>query len=417
MKGSCLKFSRIALVALVVTVAGCSRRQRLNPLDPANPETGGRPGGLSVFSLDHDVTLAWEVFDFEGIDGFNLYRKIEGEDDFRKIAFLPPDENGYTDKECNFDITLSYRISVVSGDYESPFSDSVWITPGPHTYWILDYYGSSVSRWTYDALHLISYKGMDLWPEAMALDTRTQTVWVLFYQDYLLRLSYDGEYLNWISGLRRPDRIGFNTSNGTVWVSNEEGTQLKWYSTSGLEMGSLSGFGKISDIACPGNISGCWIADSRKKTLSWYRSSGQLGQQFETAYCSPRHMAHFIAESWMWIADSLNLYRISTNGEVLSSYETDRPVVDMDVDIRGNCWVLVNHADTGEGSVYKISPSGEELVRKDAFRYALSVAAVEHNHGCLVADTGNGRIVRLSEEGDILTILDGFPSPQQILVD
>ena len=35
-----------ALLTVALLAAGCSERARLNPFDPANPDTGGQPAGF-----------------------------------------------------------------------------------------------------------------------------------------------------------------------------------------------------------------------------------------------------------------------------------------------------------------------------------------------------------------------------------
>ena len=70
----------IALFIAILTFGGwgCSNRERLNPLDPRNPDTLGRPTGLRVTSNRHRVTLSWEFVEHANVLGISVWRRIEG---------------------------------------------------------------------------------------------------------------------------------------------------------------------------------------------------------------------------------------------------------------------------------------------------------------------------------------------------
>src|SRR5437763_5792 len=49
----------LGLAAACVAAAGCSSRERANPLDPANTRTGGAPTGFQALADDRAVELVW----------------------------------------------------------------------------------------------------------------------------------------------------------------------------------------------------------------------------------------------------------------------------------------------------------------------------------------------------------------------
>ena len=53
-------FSLLTLLLLVM-LSGCSRRERTNPLDPANPATGGGPSGFNAIADFSLVRLSWDA--------------------------------------------------------------------------------------------------------------------------------------------------------------------------------------------------------------------------------------------------------------------------------------------------------------------------------------------------------------------
>jgi len=60
----------IALVAL----AGCTNRDRSNPLDPRNARTGGTIPGFNAVAGDSVVELRWPSLQQEGVTGYRVQR-------------------------------------------------------------------------------------------------------------------------------------------------------------------------------------------------------------------------------------------------------------------------------------------------------------------------------------------------------
>ena len=53
---------------------GCSNREPLNPLDPNNPFTGGKPTGLSLIPIQNTVQILWDPIDLIDINNYTIYR-------------------------------------------------------------------------------------------------------------------------------------------------------------------------------------------------------------------------------------------------------------------------------------------------------------------------------------------------------
>jgi len=119
----------------------CSMRERSNPLDPKNPDTGGKPSDIKVVSLKNDITVSWDPIQSVDVEGYNIYRRKQGESSLQKIDFIPLGINSYKDTGFNYDQEVLYALSIIAPGYESPLSDSVSITPGPYEYWAADLYG------------------------------------------------------------------------------------------------------------------------------------------------------------------------------------------------------------------------------------------------------------------------------------
>ena len=98
-----LTHCRIGLICSILCfVWGCSQRDRLNPLDPKNPDTEGKPVGVTILSDQDDVTVSWVNQSFEDILGFNIYRRQEGED-FESIGVASVSASSFTDSDLEYD--------------------------------------------------------------------------------------------------------------------------------------------------------------------------------------------------------------------------------------------------------------------------------------------------------------------------
>jgi len=408
----------LGFVVFLGGIWGCSQRERLNPLDPNNPETGGRPTGLWVVSEKHEVTLSWDPLSLEGVLGYNVYRRQEGEEAFRIVDFASAESSSFQDPDLPYDQRVAYRISAVASEYESPLSDSVSITPGPNNYWMVDYYSGVIARLTYDGLHTFFQTQQTLLPVAVAADSTTGTAWIVDAIGYLVRISDDGQPLLWIDGLTDPAHVALDPLGGVVWVSDDSRTCIARYDTMGNLLGLTEGFGEISDISWVEQSGGCWVADVEGKDVVFVSSSGDREVEVEEVFEYPRAISYYPSGEWLWVADSLRLARVWNDGTTEEVVTLNQLVLSVSADqTTGDCWVIIATGDEDENAVLKISANGEVLTRVEGFYFAQSLVANGFNGGCLVADTGNGRIVRVSQDGDVLGSLGDFYGPWDVAIE
>ena len=408
----------LVMVLLLSMILSCSDRKRWNPLDPLNPETKGKPTGLDVVSERHNVTLSWDAFSLDGILGYNVYRLIEGEGKFYNVKFVPADSSRFVDNNLDYDRLVTYRISAVATQYESPQSDGVATTPGPYNYWVVDRYMGYVARLTYDGLHVMTQSLNAFYPLSVVADSVSKTAWVIDGMGYLVKLSSRGMPLLWIEDLIYPTHVALDPFDSVVWICDDSGRRVTRYDTAGNLLGTTDGFGEIVDICWAGPRGGCWVADGENNDVMLISSSGDVEVREENAFHSPHAISNYQREGWMWVADSLGLGRIWLDGRVEKIVEMNRPVAAVSVDqATGNCWVVIELEDGAENEVLKLNVNGDVLTRVEGFRYAQSLAANDFNGGCIVADTGNSRIVRISAGGKVLSSYGGFISPYDIAVE
>lgn len=397
---------------------GCSNRKRTNPLDPRNPDTQGRLQGLWVSSEKHDVTLNWDPLIMHGILGFHIYRRYDQSAVFENIDFVPSGVSFYTDSGLPYEEKVLYRVSVVTPDYESPLSDSISITPGPYNYWVLDSYLGEVIRLTYDGSHIITRSRFSTYPVALAVDSVSKTVWVVDLMGYIFQISSDNQLVSVIEGLTQPSHIAFQPKDGLMWVGNANGTRLVQMDTAGVILWEVDGFQSISDLEYQGLQGKCWVADEGSGEVSLFSSGGALELRREDPFQYPKSISYYREGGWLWVADSLHLYRIWPNGNVEETVELQQPIYSISVDqTSGECWAILILDDGSENEIIKVGVNGDIIVRARGFYLARDVIANDFNGGCLVADTGNYRVVRLAKDGTVIGFLDDFGAPGYLAVE
>jgi hypothetical protein len=127
----------LAALALVAAV-GCSTRERLNPLDPANNQTHGEIPGFSAVAANGLVELRWTPLSQAGVLGYVLERWKPGEAPRPLTGILyPPRSVGETDFDVSNDSTYVYRL-VAHFDYgDSAVSPPDSATPGSRIFEVL----------------------------------------------------------------------------------------------------------------------------------------------------------------------------------------------------------------------------------------------------------------------------------------
>src|SRR5262245_48336434 len=100
----------LALLIAALLTAGCSNRERLNPLDPANTSTRGAPQGFAAIAGDGLVELSWNALQpKDWVLGYRIFRRIES-GTFDRLADLPPNSSQYLDVGLANDVDYTYHI-------------------------------------------------------------------------------------------------------------------------------------------------------------------------------------------------------------------------------------------------------------------------------------------------------------------
>lgn len=401
--------SRFAAVVLccsfiIILLAGCSDRPRLNPLDPKNPNTQGRPTGLNVISVRDTVQLQWDRLEVNDLSGFQIYRQLQGESRFSPIAQTPPGVFSYRDVPAKFDTTRNYRISALAPNFESPLTDAVTITPGPTFSWVADGRSGDLIKLTHDGRHEILRSGAFFNPFRLQIDVQRGYVWVLeeFFGSELGRLDLNGRNVRRFDQIDGPADLAVDKSDGSVWVADTLTNGLMKFASDGTRVMNNEAYKKIVALAVHPQTREIWALSRDSLRVFIFSPTGALRRRANVSLQRPRDIDIDDRTGKVWIADGTRVIRLDAQGnlETLSA-PAFRFVYRLSADeVTGGCWLIDYSTAVGDSRIVKLVPDGAlsfDAIR--GFDIPASLAANPHDGSCLVADFGNNRLVRVSADG------------------
>jgi hypothetical protein len=409
---------RFTIIGMALTLLSCSGRDRSNPLDPQNPETGGKVADVRLSAIGHDVTVSWDAVNLSAISAYHVYRKESGAASFSRIGTVPSSRSDFLDPGRSYDAEWNYAVTAQTGaGYQSPLSDSLSILPGPYTFWMCDYYDGSIHRLTYDGRYSITLTRESIWPTAVAADTSRGQIWIAdWITGYLYRVNEQGEIELWISGLDNPTLVACDPNRPEIWVVDGDRTRIMRFDGEGQALGVHEGFEYITGLCWSGEPDQFWVADQGLAQIQRIDRSGQVRITYPLSHDAPPVMDSHPEAGWITAVDSLEVMRIHFSGEVDSIATLNRTCYDLSVDREtGGCWMILIGPSEADEVIY-LNADGGITVRTEGYYSALAVAAVPGGNGCLVADTGHGRMVRLKPDGEILGELAGLVSPWDVIL-
>lgn len=410
---------------LVLGLVVCADRARINPLDPRNPQTGGKPTGFRLYSIEDSVFLSWDRLDLQDLTGYQIYRRSEAETSFRKFAFVAEDENEFVDTSVDFGEEYAYRITAVGGTYESAPSETLAIVPGPTFTWSADRFNRQLLKLTHDSRHLVLRADGFFIPIAMEVSASRGQLWVAeSFRRQVVRVESDGTVTLPAIQFSHPVDVAINQRTGEVWVADIVDDEVAKVSAEGniLLRVRQSEFGerfrRPVSLAVDDKTGACWMVDTVLNRVFAIESDGSRVQTSPATLERVQAIAVDAQRGRVWVADSTRVVELSRFGEVTQVLSEPfdfafQVATDMTT---GAVWVLEFSFEAGEGSVSKFAFTGEKAFEVDGFTGALDIAVNFYDNSCVVADTENDRIVRISADGEVVGTFSDAARPEVVAV-
>ena len=402
------------LSAAVLFLFACADRQRLNPLDPENPNTLGQPTGLNVVSVHDTVTLRWNQLALRDLNGFRIYRRRAGESSFSPIALASSPASSFQEHNVTFGLLHSYRISAIATDFESARSDSVSITPGPTFSWVGDAGTGDLVLLSHDGQHEILRTAVFGQPQRLQIDAKRRRVWVIDrFGGEFGRVTLNGQRTLSSKRLFGVWDLAVDKTDGSVWVADSLTDGLMKFDSAGVLIKSLENYKKLVALAVHPQTSELWALDRATLRVLIFSPRVELRRTLTFVLQRPADIDIDGRTGKVWIADGPRVLRLDANGgdEQLQT-ASFRQAYRLDADeISSGCW-LIDYSTAIRGSdIIKLAATGETLFTSKGFDLPERLAANPYDGSCLIADFGNGRIVRISAGGRVEAMYDRVFSP------
>ena len=395
------------LAALVfMLLASCTERPRLNPIDPQNPATGGKPTGLRVIAELDTIQLSWNALAIRDLSGYNVYRQLAHESSFTLIGQTSAPTASFRDVSKRFNLAHNYYVTARVNDLETAPSDEVTVTPGPTIAWVADADSRAVIKLTHDGAHEILRSRAFVSPYRLKVDSKRGVIWVWDeFTGELGSIDQKGERLG-VYG-RYFDAVGLalDEEDGSVWIGDNNEHVLARHDADGRLQARVDSLSRLSALAFHPALKELWaLTYNAEHLLRVEKNTLRMTIVYlQPSWSGPvNDLAIFAQTGEAWIPAGNRVVRVNAQGRVvLISRDEYRFASRLAVDqANGACWVL---NDSGEfrdnSSVIKLDAQGRAQFESAGLQRPQGLAVNPFDGSCYALDTVHGRLVRITAEG------------------
>ena len=367
------------LTLALLLLAGCSTRARLNPFDPANPGTSGRPASFEAVAGDQSVRLRWQAASAPGLLGYQVFRLAPGDTAFRPLTVvLPPTTSSTGDFGLLNGAEHRYRLYFVLQDGLGGRPAEDVATPGPLRPWVADPQSGRLVRLSADGRHLA-----ESFPPAGGAD---------------------------------PVAVDVNPADGRVWAVGPGGDVLVYEPGSGRSTVIGQGLGTLACVVVDHPDSSAWVADVTNGRLLHLRPSGQSADPpVLSGFDYPGSLALDRSNHSLWVVeqDGDRVRRYTADGALAATTVVSKPSRVAVDPVTHEAWV----SSLLLGRIVRLSPDGTALDTITACAGPIGIAVDATRRRIWVADAGADRVVALAPDGTVEFVITGQAEARELAID
>jgi DNA-binding beta-propeller fold protein YncE len=210
--------------------------------------------------------------------------------------------------------------------------------------------------------------------------------------------------------LGRPSAVVFDPYEGYCWVADADGGRVFRLSSRAIVEKTLYGFGEPAALSYFPKEGSVWVADRARGTAYKLSPLGNIRAQID-GLKDPRALAVDTRKGEVYIACENKIVRCDRWATPIYNFYgfNDPQALAFDAGY-GFLWV----ADTGNGRVVKLKPSGEVVAESRALAKPTSIAVNPRTGLCFAADADAGKIVSLKGNGNVRWSTEEYRRPNAI---
>ena len=411
--------TRLALLVALAALAGCAERERINPFDPDNGTTLGRPSGFVALAGDGGIRLQWDAVIGEGLIGYKIFRRTSPDSAFRPITgTLPLTATQYIDFGLLNGLDHEYQIFYVfdRGLGIDPATDLA--TPGHRVPWMVDGGSGLLARLTADGRHVAERRTSLVSPSAVTIDSLSHHVWAsdpggqVSGQVGVLDMDV-GIFLT-IPLFDSPGEIATQPRDSTAWVCDEgSGNVVHLDSRGGRRLPMIEGLNTPTGVAIDPVDGTIWVCERNGDHVIRYDEDANPISTTSVVHPSRVAIDAVTQEAWVTSATQQVVHRLDPFGTVVDTYTGFTGPVGIQVDSRrGRIWI----ADPAANRVTVLDRDGSVVHQIPGLPGARALAIDYESGEAWVALAGSGEIVWLSPTGTVIRRLGGFTLPLGVAI-
>ncbi len=399
-------YTAAGIVIMTALASACADRERKNPFDPENPDTGGTPYLMTAVAENGQAQISWSAGELEDLSGFTLVRTVlDGGQPGDSARFtLGPDETVFTDTALANGTTYLYRLAFLF-DGMPTWTNIDTVTPGSTAPWVLDGYAGSVIRLSPDGRDRAAvFSTSSVLSDLNVVDT-DRSAWVTdYFNRKVYHIDEDGGLIEQIEVPGFPVSIAVDGLRREIWVGLADPPALIR-----LQGGAVTGSYTLDATAISLSVD---VTDGELWACSssggWVMRHDLHGMHTGGGFAQPRAIVFDHSRREAWLVTSNQLVRV--DGDLGTTFTlsgfTYPEGIALDTE-NGAIWI----ADTGAGRVVKVSTEGDILLTLGGFTEPFAVAVDPLREECWVADSFAGEIARVSGDGQVFEKRGGFLNP------
>ena len=391
----------------------CSKRDRLNPLDIENQITGGKPTGLNLVPIRDTVQVSWDEIDVRDLSVYVIHKAVNNTE-LMEYAAVSADSTEYSDSAVSYYQNYTYAVQAVTDYMVSPLSDTISVTIGPYSIYVVDFYDNSVRILSWDGSYLIKSKSVSSPRAIQYRESDNRFAVADYYDNAVLLISADlneteyidiGDYPLDLDVNQLTNRIHVLTRNGYIMKLDEEGEKIE-------TLNAGMPFGWDAEISSDPISDGLWISNP-DSGIVWflpYNESWNHVVKFNQLD-SPSSLSSF---GGGWVATHAGIVHLSPIGdsEIL---EPDIYVTDVEIDTMSKkCFYVGKDLAKNSWVAGKIDLETKfnTILLDSAYHYLHQIYPIPSETGTefLIQESATWTLIRFDESGNKLGEMENFNS-------